>query len=61
LDTINELATTIIQWSALTLIFVIGLGVLYIAVLYVIDKTQTQQTIRRNYPIVGRFRYFLIT
>lgn len=53
----KELATTVIQWSALTLIFVIGMGVLYIAVLYVIDKTQTQQTIRRNYPVVGRFRY----
>lgn len=58
MDSIKELATTIIQWSALTLIFVIGVGVLYIAVLYVIDKTQTQQTIRRNYPVVGRFRYF---
>lgn len=23
-----------------------------------IDRTQTEQTIRRNYPVVGRFRYF---
>lgn len=32
--------------------------VLYIAVIYIIDITQTKQAIRRNYPVVGRFRYF---
>ena len=26
-------------------------------VTYIIDVTQTQQTIRRNYPVIGRFRY----
>ena len=57
MDSIKELSTTIIQWSAVTLVFVIGLVILYIAILYVIDKTQTKQTIRRNYPVVGRFRY----
>ncbi|NKB44646.1 MAG: FMN-binding glutamate synthase family protein [Alphaproteobacteria bacterium] len=25
--------------------------------MYVIDKTQTKQAIRRNYPVIGRFRY----
>lgn len=58
MDTLPILASNIIQWSALTLLFIIGLGIIYIAVLYVIDKTQTEHTIRRNYPIVGRFRYF---
>jgi len=57
-DTLHTLAAGIIQWSALTLLFVLGLGIIYVAVIYVIDKTQTQQTIRRNYPVVGRFRYF---
>ena len=27
------------------------------AVMYVIDITQTTHTIRRNYPVIGRFRY----
>ena len=39
-------------------IFVIGIGVLTVVVIYIIDITQTQHTIRRNYPVIGRFRYF---
>ena len=30
----------------------------WIIITYIIDITQTQQTIRRNYPVIGRFRYF---
>lgn len=55
---LQSLATNIIQWSALTLLFMIGVGILYVFVIYIIDVTQTKQTIRRNYPVVGRFRYF---
>lgn len=51
------LSQSIIQWGALTLLFIFGLGILVIAVIYLIDKTQTSQTIRRNYPVIGRFRY----
>ncbi|PCJ33165.1 MAG: FMN-binding glutamate synthase family protein [Gammaproteobacteria bacterium] len=39
-------------------ILVMGLLVLWVMVTYVIDVTQTQQTIRKNYPVIGRFRYF---
>lgn len=39
-------------------ILAIGLLILWTIVTYVIDVTQTQQTIRKNYPVVGRFRYF---
>lgn len=39
-------------------IFIIGIAILWLMVAYVIDVTQTQQTIRKNYPVVGRFRYF---
>lgn len=58
MDTLQLLASQVIQWGALTLMFIIGLGIIYIATIYVIDKTQTEHTIRRNYPVVGRFRYF---
>lgn len=40
-------------------IFILGLGVLAIAVLYVIDRTQTKHAIRRNYPVIGRIRYIM--
>lgn len=36
---------------------VIGLAILAVAVLYVLDVTQTRHAIRRNFPVVGRFRY----
>ena len=35
----------------------IGCGVLAIVVLFVIDSTQTKHAVRRNYPVIGRFRY----
>lgn len=54
---LHQLAQSVIQWSALTLLFVLGLGVIAVAVIYLIDKNQSSQTIRRNYPVVGRFRY----
>lgn len=40
-------------------LFILALGVLVVVVivLFVIDKTQTEHTVRRNYPVIGRFRY----
>ncbi len=38
-------------------IFVIGTGVLVAIVMYVADVTQKKHAIRRNYPVIGRFRY----
>ena len=57
MDKLQNLAQAVIQWSALLFLFFAGLGLLIILVIYLIDKTQTTQTIRRNYPVVGRFRY----
>lgn len=39
-------------------IFVAGLAVLIVIVVFILDVTQTKQAIRRNYPVVGHFRYF---
>ena len=39
-------------------IFLTGLSVLGIIVIYIADISQTKQAIRRNYPVVGHFRYF---
>lgn len=48
----------IVQILALLLVFAIGVGTFWIAVLYVRDKTQTESTLKRNYPVIARFRYF---
>ena len=36
--------------------FVIGLGVLAVVILFIIDVCQTKSAVRRNYPVIGRFR-----
>jgi glutamate synthase domain-containing protein 2 len=54
---LQQIAQAIIQWGALLLAFVVGVGVLLVLAMYVVDKTQQTHTIRRNYPVVGRFRY----
>lgn len=38
-------------------VFAIGVGTLVVACLYVADRVQTRHAIRRNFPVVGRFRY----
>lgn len=50
------LITTLEILSAV-FIFAVGVIVLVLAVMYVRDVTQTEHTIRRNYPVIGRFRY----
>ena len=37
--------------------FVVGLVVLFVVVIFIVDVTQTKDAVRRNYPVVGRFRY----
>jgi len=36
----------------------IGASVVLIIVIYIIDRNQTVHAIRRNYPVIGRFRYW---
>ncbi len=44
--------------STLTYLFVfaIGLALIAVAVMFIIDITQNQDAVRRNYPVIGRFR-----
>lgn len=46
----------LVDFLASTFVFFIGIGVLVVIVLYVIDVGQTKHAIRRNYPVIGRFR-----
>ena len=38
-------------------LFALGVGLAGLVVLYIVDVTQTKHAVRRNFPIVGRFRY----
>jgi glutamate synthase domain-containing protein 2 len=47
-----------LNFLATLLVFAIGCVILGILILYVIDRTQTKNTVRRNYPVIGRLRTF---
>jgi len=50
-------ATTILSYLAYAFVLVMGLVVLAFSVTFVIDVTQTKHAVRRNFPVIGRFRY----
>ncbi|PIE06805.1 MAG: FMN-binding glutamate synthase family protein [Rhodobacterales bacterium] len=45
-----------LKWLALAFVTAIGLAIVLAMVLYVIDRVQTADAVRRNYPVIGRFR-----
>ncbi len=47
-----------LEVMAALFIFIIGLAVLVIIIVFMLDITQTKSAIRRNYPVVGHFRYY---
>lgn len=53
-DTLNW----VLQFMAGLFIVVVGALLLAIVVLYFIDRNQRTHTIRRNFPVIGRFRYW---
>ncbi len=50
-------AFNLVQTLSSIFVFVVGAILLVIAVIFVIDITQTTHTVRRNFPVIGRFRY----
>ena len=38
-------------------LLLLGFGCLMVIVFYVIDRTQTRHSLRRNFPVLARFRY----
>ena len=49
--------------AILTQVFILmlGVGVLLAAIIFVVDISQTRDAVRRNYPVVGRFRGLFTT
>ncbi len=54
-------ALDVVQLLSAILVFFIGIGLIVVVVMYIIDVTQTHSAIRRNFPVIGRFRYFFET
>ncbi|MCR9112488.1 MAG: FMN-binding glutamate synthase family protein [Rhodobacteraceae bacterium] len=54
-------AMNALQVLALLFVLVLGIAVFLGGLFYVIDKTQTGDAIRRNYPVIGRFRGMFTT
>lgn len=52
-DTIQPLLNAL----AVTFVFALGLAVLLIFFFFVRDITQSKDAVRKNYPVIGRFRY----
>ncbi len=46
-----------LRWAVYLLIFLFGLGIMVVMYMYLVDVTQTRHAVRRNYPVIGRFRY----
>ncbi len=55
---IKDILLTVLSYLDVAFVLVIGLIILAVVVVYILDVTQTRQAIRRNYPVVGHFRYF---
>ena len=47
----------VLQFLTYLLVFLVGLGLLAVVVMYIVDVTQTAHAVRRNFPVIGRFRY----
>jgi len=54
-------ATYALQFLVLLFVFVIGVVLAIALVIFFIDRNQTEDAIRRNYPVIGRFRYIFST
>jgi len=57
-ENLSSFTSDVMQFISFTFIVLVFLGLLLILYFYIADITQTKQAIRRNYPVIGRFRYF---
>jgi glutamate synthase domain-containing protein 2 len=57
-DAVDRFVSGFLSITSTLFVLLICGGVIAVVVIYIIDVTQTKQAIRRNYPVVGRFRYF---
>jgi len=51
----------ILEILALAFVLVMGVGLAAVMVLFIVDKVQAGDAVRRNYPVIGRFRHLFIS
>lgn len=56
-----ELTSQSLDFLSSLFIFMVGLVVLFVVFIFISDISQTKDAIRRNYPVIGRFRYLFST
>lgn len=49
--------SSILDFLAAAFVVSLGMGLVALVVIYILDVTQTKQAVRRNYPVIGHFRY----
>ena len=54
-------AMNVLDTLAILFAFAVGLVVLIALIVFVLDRFQTEDAIRRNYPVIGRFRHLFST
>lgn len=52
----HELLFSTLEILVYTFVFIIGLGVLAVVIIFIFDVTQQTHAIRRNFPVIGHFR-----
>ncbi|MEM9139494.1 MAG: FMN-binding glutamate synthase family protein [Pseudomonadota bacterium] len=52
-----DIVYTSLQVLAALVVVAIGVGLLILLAFFVIDRVQTRDAVRRNYPVLGRFRH----
>jgi glutamate synthase domain-containing protein 2 len=57
IELLPDFVTAFLTFMSALFIFVVGLGALTVAILFIVDVTQTKHAIRRNYPVIGRLRH----
>lgn len=57
-DQLHTFARFTLDIFASLFVFLIGLSLLALIIVYILDVTQNKQALRRNYPVIGHFRYF---
>ena len=57
MDAFLDVLDSVLDTTMMLIALLIVLGFFAITVLYVLDVTQREQAIRRNYPVIGRLRY----
>jgi glutamate synthase domain-containing protein 2 len=58
---LTEITTQGLDFLSSLFIFMVGFIVLIIILIFISDISQTKDAIRRNYPVIGRFRYIFST